>query len=409
MLLARPRRNAVLYLEVVNDQVRTGREHVVSRVAMSATCLAACLVLAYAPSLGAAGLGGYKFIGSVDTMKLSKDQASSGFTAADAQAVDLAATMPVSHITVDTPLDYPAVMLEWANRIHQDGKKVWFRLSSLHGQGQAHADAPKAVNYQPPYDGYPGYRAGYLTKLHRLMLAHPGLVQAGDIIDGDAEVENSGWWKKNYGCGVQQPCTPCPDITKMTALRYPCAPVSEMNRFLQVMTTLENADLASLGISACQTITSSNCVLTQVHSTDPGTAIHQLSSATVKAMGNLITVDAYPDQNITQPSAAANAWVQDLQSWQSAWSSKGISVTILVGEWGYSNTMPVSDAAQEEVIKAEVKAFPTVSYLAGTNYWVGPGYSGPGGYTNIFVQNQAGVWSFRPAASDISAFYAAMK
>jgi len=389
--------------------VRKEEEHVVSRAAIT-TCVALCLACACSsPSLAVTTLGGYGFIGSVDTMKLSKDQASSGFTSSDAQAVDLASTMAVTHVTVDTPIEYPTVMLAWANRIHQDGKHVWFRLASIHGRGLQHADASKTVSYQPPYDGYPNFGRGYLTKLHQLMLAYPGLVRAGDILDGDAEVENSGWWKKNYGCGVQQPCTACPEIAKMTAAHYPCAPVNELNRFLQVMTTQENRDLASLGITPCETITSSNCVLTQVHSTDAGTATEQLSKATVQAMGNLITVDAYPDQNTVEPSAAATAWVNSLQSWESAWLNKGVNVTILVGEWGYSLKKVVSDATQEAVVKAEAtKAFLGVPYLSGTNYWVGPGNPYDGGYTNIFSQNLNGVWKFRPAASDVSAFYANM-
>src|SRR5258708_1706432 len=56
---------------------------------------------------------GLKFIASIDTMKLSKDRAGEGFTSADAQAVDLAATTGPTHITVDTPMEYPTVMGQW--------------------------------------------------------------------------------------------------------------------------------------------------------------------------------------------------------------------------------------------------------------------------------------------------------
>ena len=148
-------------------------------------------------------------------------------------------------------------------------------------------------------------------------------------------------------------------------------------------------------------------MLTEVHSTDPGTAIHQLSNETVKAMGNLITVDAYPDQSTTDPGTAASSWTHTLQSWESAWIAKGISPTILIGEWGYSNTIDVTDVQQHEVVAAETKAFATIPYLLGVNYWVGPGSSHDGGYTNIFVQ-ESGAWKFRPAAGDVSLFYAAM-
>jgi IPT/TIG domain len=372
----------------------------------SLTCVAQLALMTVSDSQAAGGLGGFKFIGSVDTMKLSRDHASEGFTSDDAQAVDLTASMAVTHITVDTPLEYPSVMVAWANRIHNDGKHVWFRLGSFNGGNLAHGDSSKASGYRAPYDGYPELGPGYLTTLHELMLAHPGLVRPGDILDGNAEAENSSWWADNYGCGVQQACTPCPELADMTSAAYPCSPVSEFNRFLQVMTEQENWDLASLGISPCATPTSTNCVLTQVHSVDPGTAQHELTNATVQAMGNLVTIDAYPDRSTTNPAAAAKKWLSNLEDWYEAWKARGLTVTILVGEWGYSSRINVGDVTQAAVIQAETSAFQTVPYLLGTNYWVGPGWDGAGGYTHIFTQ-ASGSWKFRPAAPVVSDFYAA--
>jgi hypothetical protein len=327
-----------------------------------------------------------KFIGSIDTMKLSKDQAAGGFTAADGQAVDLAATTAATHITDNAPLEYPSVMMSWANRIHVDGKSVWFRLNATGGGSLAHGDLG---------DGYPTFAPGYLTKLHLLMLGNPGLFRSGDILDGDSEAENSSWWTSHYGCGVQASCTPCNEAATNT----PCAPVYQFNHFLVLMTEQENRDLKTLGITG---------VDTTVHSTDPGTAQHQLYASTVEAMGNKITVDAYPDQGTTDPTVASNAWTNALNGWHQTWSAKGIDVKVLVGEWGYSNALNVSDSEQQTVIHAEVtQALPTIPFLLGTNYWVGPGSSSSGGYTYLFRQ-VSGVWTLRPAAIDISAFYAAM-
>ena len=376
-------------------------------VMLASLAAVALLVLAFSSSLAAGGLAGFKFIGSVDTMKLSKDQVTGGFTSDDAQAVNLTASMAVTHITVDTPLEYPSVMAAWAEKIHNVGKHVWFRLGSLNGGNLAHGDSSRASGYKIPYDGYPEFAPGYLTTLHKLMLAHPGLIRAGDILDGDSEVENSTWWKANYGCKVQQPCTPCPEIAHMTSAAYPCAPVSEFNRFLQVMTQQENRDLVALGVSPCATPSSTNCVLTQVHSVDPGTGMHELSNSTVQAMGHLVTIDAYPDRGTTSPTGAATKWLRNLQNWYEAWKARGLTVTILVGEWGYSNKLNVGDATQAAVIQAEVNAFPSVPYLLGTNYWVGPGWEGDGGYTQIFT-HASGSWKFRPAAPVVSGFYAAM-
>jgi hypothetical protein len=345
------------------------------------------------------------FIGSIDTMKLSKDQAAGGFTTSDAQAVDLAAATAATHITVDTPIEDPAVLLAWTERVHKDGKHVWFRLATSNGGSLAHGDS---ASFKTPWDGYPGFGPGYLTTLHDVMLANRGLFKPGDVLDGDAEAENSSWWATTYGCGVQQACTPCPDLAHMTSANKPCSPVSEFNRFLTLMTEQENRDLKSIGVTPCATITSTSCVLTQVHSTDPGVGIHELSPETVEAMGNVITVDSYPDQNATSPETAVTSWKSELKKLENAWNAKGIAVSILVGEWGYSNTIDVTDAQQEAVIRAETtKAFQAIPYLIGTNYWVGPGNSSDGGFTNIFIQ-EGGQWRFRPAANDVSAFYAEM-
>jgi hypothetical protein len=316
-------------------------------------------------------------------MKLSKDRAGAGFTSADGQAVDLAATIAPTHITVDTPMEYPTVMGQWAHRVHADGKHVWFRLDTTNCD-QPHGDLG---------DGYPSYQPGYLTELHQLMLANPGLFLAGDILDGDAEVENSCWWAGHYGCRVQSSCAPCNE----GATNTPCAPVYQFNNFLVQMTDQENRDLAGLGISG---------VITTVHSTDPGTAQHQLYASTVRAMGNMITVDAYPDKGTTDPTTAAGAWSSALSGWHQTWLNRGIDVSILVGEWGYSNTLAVDDVTQAAVIQAEVTLFSTIPYLLGTNYWVGPGAAGDGGYTQIFYQDSAGVWHLRPAANAVASLYA---
>ena len=314
-------------------------------------------------------------------MKLSKDQAAGGFTASDASAVDLAASTATRFISVVTPLEYPATMVAWANRVHADGKHVWFRLASVNGGSLAHGDLG---------DGTPTFASGYLTNLHNLMLAHPELFRAGDILDGDAEAENSNWWVNHYGCGVQS---------------SNCAATAAFNTFLQKMTTQENQDLATIGLAGCASLTATGCVWTQVHSTDPGTGTHELTNATVAQMGNLITIDAYPDQSTTDPQTAATAWKNAIASWKAAWAARGIAVQVLVGEWGYSNTINVTDAQQDAVIRAETAQ--SFSSVLGTNYWVGPGWVGAGGYTQVFYKDSGGVWHLRPAGSTLSAFYAA--
>jgi hypothetical protein len=284
-------------------------------------------------------------------------------------------------------LERPSVIQTWANRIHADGKHVWFRLMS-ETCDQPHGDLG---------DGYPSYRPGYLTKLHELIRAHPGYFRPGDILDGDPEAENSCWWAGHYGCGVQSACRPC----SLSVVAVRCAPVRQFNDFVMKMTKQENIDLATVGIAG---------VATNVHSTDPGTAMHILTPRVVRAMHNLITIDAYPDARTSVPALAARAWQASLARWHRTWVGRGLGVSILVGEWGYCNELNVDDATQRSVIQAETaEAFMRApSYLVGTNYWVGPGIPGDGGHTEILRPGAGAEWQFRPAASIVSRFYAAM-
>src|SRR5207302_931701 len=59
---------------------------------------------------------------------------------------------------------------------------------------------------------------------------------------------------------------------------------------------------------------------------------------------------------------------------------------------------------QHCVLKAEFQAIEPLSYVAGVNYWVGPGTNTSGGYTHIFAQSGQG-WFLRPAANELSFFY----
>jgi hypothetical protein len=339
------------------------------------------------PSVRGASIAqGVRFIGSVDTMKLSKDRADNLSVGEINRVADLlAGSMSTTHVTVDAPLERPSVIGAWAKRIHSDHKHVWFRLNSR-TCSQPHGDLG---------DGYPNYRPGYLTELHRVMLAHRGYFRPGDIIDGDPEAENSCWWSDHYGCGVQSSCRPCSG-----AANTPCAPIRQFNAFLAAMTRQENIDLAAMRIAG---------VATNVHSTDPGTAMKILRPGLVRSMHNLITIDAYPDQATTDPVAAANAWSHELAHWHSTWLRRGLNVSILLGEWGYSLGTDVDDATQQSVVQSEVsRALEPAPYLVGTNYWVGPGMAGDGGFTHILTPDGAGGWRFRPAAGVISSFYAAM-
>jgi hypothetical protein len=222
----------------------------------------------------------------------------------------------------------------------------------------------------------------YLDKLRTFILHHPGLFRPGDIFDADAEPENGRYWSATYGPNWSwQPTAPN-------------AATAEFNAFLLALTHTADQAFHQLGIRG---------VITTVHSTSPWWAEHPeaLYPSTVEQMGNVITIDAYPDADTTDPHVAAAAWTQLLTTIQEVRPP----VRLLIGELGYSNTLRVDDRTQQRVLRATLTALSSNPRLVGLNYWVGAGTDSSGGYTHIFT-GTAGAWAPRPAAFVLSAFFA---
>lgn len=310
-----------------------------------------------------------QFVTSIDTMKESKDTDSSGQLTDEqiANDINLCASLNTTHITVDTHYDEDAYMARWVQAIRKAGKHVWFR------------------------PGFAGWGTGnhgvitptmYLKNLRTFILRHASLFQPGDIFDENAEPENGRYWGATYGSNWSH--------------QGPNKGTDDYNAFLIGLTQTADQAFQQLGIKG---------VITTVHSTNPWMAERPeiLYPTTVQYMGNLITVDAYPDQNTTDPAVAAKAWVQQLTRIHTARPF----ARILIGEMGYSNKLPIDDRTQATVLKEELDALSSVSYLAGINYWVGAGSATSGGYTYIFTGG-AGHWSLRPAADVLAAFYRRM-
>jgi hypothetical protein len=306
------------------------------------------------------------FITSIDTMKESKDTDSATQLTNEQIANDiyLCASLNPNYITVDTHYDEDTYLARWVRAIRATGKHVWFR-SSFRGWGTGDNGLMTPTLY--------------LSQLRTFILTHPGLFQPGDIFDENAEPENGRYWGATYGANWSS--------------QAPNQATDEFNAFLVGLTETADQALQQVGVKG---------VITTIHSTDPWTAEHPeiLYPSTVQHMGNLVTVDAYPDATTTNPATAANAWVEQLMRIHVARPP----ARILIGEMGYSNELPVDDRTQAAVLKEELKALSSVSYLAGINYWVGAGTAASGGYTHIFTGN-TGHWSLRPAAYVLASFY----
>lgn len=305
------------------------------------------------------------FFASIDTMKESRDMETHPISQAGiARIVRLSASLNTNYITVDTHWNYPGYMKEWIDAIRASGRSVWFRT-----QPNEWEDDNGSTGIMTPQQ--------YEEAERQFILAHPSFFQPGDIFDPCSEPENGLYWKARYGNTWTDDA--------------PNAATQAYNAFLRDTTDVANASLHQEGISG---------VITTVHSTNSFIASSPsiLESQTVRQSG-YITVDSYPEGNTTNPAAAARVRVDELNRIENLWH-----VPIIIGEMGYSNSVPVDDATQQAVLQAEFDAIAKLPYVVGLNYWVGAGTNDSGGYTHIFTKTPQG-WTLRPAARALAAFF----
>jgi len=311
-------------------------------------------------------LGSNNFIASIDTMKESRDTESwqepySQIT----QDVNLIATLNVNYITIDTNWEYPAYMAEWVRAIRATGKHVWFR-----GAPNQWTDQNGTTGIMTP--------AAFESEEAQFITSNPTLFEPGDIFDPCAEPEDGSYWS----------IFPANWSWQGAPNQYTDA----FNAFILDTTTMANQSFAAIGVKG---------VITTIHSTNSWWAENpnSLYNSTIRALG-VVTIDSYPERDTTDPATAAAARVSELNAVHAARPG----VPVVIGEMGYSNDMPVTDAQQQAVLQAEFSAIEGLNYVAGTNYWVGPGSDQSGGYTHIFA-GQRESWTLRPAASNLAAFF----
>ncbi len=323
------------------------------------------VAVARTATTGACTLAPGQFVASIDTMKESMDTDTDPLTQAEiADDVNLAATLNTNYITVDTHWDYPAYMQEWVDAVRNAGKHVWFRI---------HPNA---------WGGTNGVAATltpdkYLTAEVAFIKANSQLFEAGDILDMNPEPEDSPYWPNTYG----------PNWTSKPAA------IREYNKFFVAVSAKASRTLASLGIKG---------VITTVRSTNSWFAENPsaLFPSSVDYMQR-VTVDSYPDQNDTTPATAVTDRLNEVSTIEAARPG----VPIVLGEFGYSNTMNVDNALQASVVGAELQAIQSGTCIQGLNYWVGAGDAASGGYTHLF-SGTTGAWKTRPAAQALAAYFA---
>ena len=311
---------------------------------------------------------GPAFIASLDTMKESMDTLNARLTPAQiTQSVNLAASLNVNYVTVDTPYDYPDYAQQWVNAIRATGKHVWFRMSW---------DAWLGL-YNVPATMTP---VAFEQATKSFILAHPTLFRPGDIFDVCPEPEQGRYWAATYGPSWDW--SPAP----------PNAATREYNAFVRDGSTIAATAFQQIGVAG---------VVTTVRSMNPFIIEHDLEASTVNLLGRL-TADSYPEGATTSPAVAVAARLQEMRAMEAVWP-----VPIVLGEMGYSTAALVSDTVQETVLKQEFAALATLPYLTGLNYWVGAGYQAPDRYNGTVVfKGTTGAWTARPAAYDLASFFA---
>jgi len=314
----------------------------------------------------------HSVITSIDTMKESRDTVTNPLTDAQMdQDVRLCASLHVTHITVDTPYDYPDYLQRWVSAVRRTGRHVWFRCAFNAWEG----------SYAVPATLTP---ADYLSRLKAFLRGHPNLFRPGDILDPLPEPENGPYWARTSPQGSSWTWKDAPNTT-----------TDEYNRFfLQVSETAQEA-LRAEGIPG---------VITTIRSTNGYIAARPatLYPATVARMGR-VTTDSYVGQDpAVAPSAALTALQGEIEGIE-----KVRHLPVVLGEFGYSTQGLVSDVQQQAVLAPELDWLRTLPYLAGLNYWHGAGYPAPDQYNGAkLFSGTRGAWTLRPAAADLAALYA---
>ncbi|GAC1635654.1 MAG: hypothetical protein PVS3B3_33090 [Ktedonobacteraceae bacterium] len=305
------------------------------------------------------------FLASIDTMKVSRDTVHRQFSVEQIQdVVRVMAQLHSNYIAIDTNWDYPKYMEQWVTAVHAMGQHVWFR-----GHPDQWESNGNATNIMTP--------SAYLGAERSFILNHTSFFLPGDIFDACSEPEQGKYWSSTY--------------QEHWAYNAPNDATRAFNDFIRKGSDVADDAFHQVAIYG---------VITNVRSTNTFFATHpgDLEMATVKKFGS-ITIDSYPEQNATDAWTATHARITELDAIEKIWH-----LPIIIGEIGYSNNINVDDATQLKVLQAEFAAIAILPYIAGMNYWVGPGSTTSGGYTYLIVNND-GTWILRPAAYALIAFY----
>lgn len=315
-------------------------------------------------------------IRSIDTMKASKDTASSGNFLNSTQitqqlTTDLAAN--ATHVAISTPYDQPTYQTTWATAARALGYKIWWRAHSNGWQGDFGASTP--ITPATLVSDFQSWLNSYGTTL----------IRAGDVVDPCCELENGTYWASEFG-GSWSSSQPA------------------MQQYNQLTMWLRQV-LRQWLVANSYTFDQPGGVETRIHSVDSYFATTQAALGLwTYANDTYLAMDFYPDTGTTVP---ATAWGLVLSQFEAA-AAAFPNLTVGVGEHGYNSSGGITNAQQSAVLEAELVTGFLVSYpnLPFYNYWCDVPDVGSPGFTELLT-GSAGAWSVKPAMTPVATYFGA--
>lgn len=292
---------------------------------------------------------------SIDTMKASRDSAA--WT--NQQKIDHCNAIvqyapDITHITADcymhnTGFQSIAYVQEWADAIHNAGKKVWWRPVPNYSNAVTAAQA--------------------ITNVCADITANPTWFANGDIFE--------------FG----------PESTPYIFSNPPDSWSNSTTTWSQWMADMIAAmNTAFSGIGKSGVITSIQSIVSSYWTQG------DVKASALTAFNNQIAIDYYP-LDLLDPIKAAQSMLNTIATLRAAYPT----ADIIISEIGVMNTINVGDDPQREVLRLALNTLANLSYIKGLNYWVGYNTTSGGGFTQLFQTNSRTLP--RPALKTLGEFY----
>lgn len=276
---------------------------------------------------------------SVDSMKETKDRVKS-----DAQRdndfinrwLDAAADLGVTHITVDTPFDNPAeadssdYARRWITPARQRGLGIWHRHPFLAYEGIY--DSPKHTYEQGPDSPY-----NYPRSMGDAIRNNPDMYAAGDIFGSPPEPSNGGINGRTY-CPGDVCIYPNPDNFNLALISF----VQEAQKAFADIRLGGKVTVGWFGFDGFVTAGLDN---------PDWLGKSTLSDTAVQAMGDVISIDHYPEDSAKMPG--------DLETINTTWPGKKLAI----GEWGATH------GEGPDQVRAVFESFRQNPAVIAVNYW----------------------------------------